>query len=203
MTTLQDFTSLNVNLIDNNGLVPVGTEIRDKLISLKKDKNINGLYFVHYSATNEQPAHVHVGFRYTDREKVESKITSFFNKSNFQTQTLIKDIKQCEPTDGSYYLLPKGVVSDYIVCQSFDWLLKLENDVPMQERDAQRIAFWFLENKKQIFKEVVNGYKRESNEQEIFWILERFIHHLLNAAWLLNIEPIIFIFLTGAGFFKK
>ena len=203
MTILQDFSSINVNLLNNNGLVPVGREIRDKLIKLRGDNNIIGLYYVNYSATDEQPPHVHVGFRYTDWKKVESKVTSFFNKSNFQTKELIKDIDQCKPTDGSYYLLPKNVISDYIVCQSFDWLLKLENEIPPKERDAQRITDWFLRNKKQIFEKVVKSYEREFSEKEIFWILERFIHHLLNSGLYHLLEQWILIYLIGAGFFKK
>jgi len=60
-----------------------------------------------------------------------------------------------------------------------------------------------LKNKEQIFEDVVNNYKRGFNEQEIFWILERFIHHLLNSGLYYSLEQWILIFLIGAGFFKK
>lgn len=204
MIYLQDFTSINVNLNADGGLVVVGREILSKLIELKNDKNIVGVYFTHYSQT--EPPHIHIGFRYINWKEIESKLTPFFDKSTYRTNDFIRDIQKCPPTDGKHHLLPydKGVISDYLVCQSFDWLLQLEKEIPESERDAERIAYWFLKNKNKIFAEVVKIYNSEFNEQEIFWVLERFVHHLLNTIqhnpsnelWILT-------YLSGSGFFKE
>ncbi len=197
MNVLQDFKSVKIFVKSTDGIALLGREIFSKFKKLRGEDGVVGLYFTHY------PDHVKVGFRYSNWSKVESKINSFLSSINSENIGVVRSIGNFEKTKGDYYLLPKNVISDYIVCQSFDWLLKLENDIPTQERDAQKISDWFLKNKKQIFDEVIGSYKIEFSKQEIFWMLERFIHHLLNAGLYYPLEQWILIYLIGAEFFKK
>lgn len=200
MINLPDFKSVTVSVKTGETVWLLGREVFEKLKILRNESDIIGVYFTHYSMP---PPHIRLGFRYTDWSKVERRINRFLDELKDQNHGLIQDIDKFEETTGEYYLLPKGVVSDYLACQSFDWLLRLENDLARKPKDAQRIAHWFMNNKDKIFEEIIDIHKNEFTDQEVFWMLERFIHHLLNSGWYYQIEPIILIYLSGSGFFKK
>lgn len=90
---------------------------------------------------------------------------------------------------GEYQPLPNEIVVDYIICHSFDWLVKAKEKFGNEHPSPNDVAKFLLQNKTEIEKSAIqaNDIFRDCAKasrlkpEEIGWVWERFVHHLLNA----------------------
>lgn len=174
-----------------NGVFMIGDRVFILLRKLVNEGKIRGAYFSHYYEPPKTEAHAKVGIRYHNLAQLDS-VSSMLDALCHEYQDVVIDRGKFEPTTGECKdpPLPADIVVDYIICHSFEFLLKVKNEfgdeLPPPDRMGQFLAVHRQEvthhivNAKDIFRDEQNTRPLTPEETSRVW--ERFVHHLLNAS---------------------
>jgi hypothetical protein len=170
-----------------NGVYCLGDQVFALLRGLLKERTVKGAYFTHYCWPPRVEPHVKVGIRFEKPPDLDA-VASILNELCGKQKYLVIDKGRFEHTTGEFEHLPPRIVVDYIVCHSFEFLLKHTQELRGKSQTPNEIARFLLLQKEEISTHIKVGdifrnelQARLITQEEGFWIQERFIHHLLNS----------------------
>lgn len=183
--SLKDMICVNIRTKDDESVRPLGSKVYDFLKGLETH-GINKVYFTHYNYNppSVKHPHVRVGIRLPELS-LEDETRQFIDDFVSQNIDLIEKDYKTEiehPQGNNETTYPDGVVSDYVICDCFSFVIEFKE---LQNLQEYLIVEWFLKNKEKLFHEIVEKYEklvgRSFNNEDTFKILERATHHIMNS----------------------
>jgi hypothetical protein len=203
---LNDFQNRDIFAHSQSHLKRLGNLIFTLLSEIRSQNKLKGCFFTHYNypLRGIEP-HVKVGIRYNTIEELEN-IKQQLDDLCQTESSLIRDPGKFNNTPGNDTRVPKDVVVDYIICHSFEWVVKIKQNFNASPLHLESLCKFILQNKNKIENKILgpnvfrDNAKRALTEEEIGKIWERFIHHLCNAcSFPNNIEYQIIAFLRKSS----
>ena len=172
-----------------NGVFIIGDRVFELLRKLAKEGKVRGAYLSHYYDPPKTEPHAKVGIRYRSVAELDSA-SSLLDCICDERRDVVIDKGKFEPTTGEFQYLPTEVVVDYVICHSFEFLLKVKDELGDELPPADRMAEFLANHRQEITDRVINArdlFRDEQNArrltpEEIRQVWERFVHHLLNAS---------------------
>lgn len=194
------FTRLEYGI---DGVFCLGDCIFNFLRDILFQNLVKSCYFTHYFGLPEIQPHVKVGIRFNTREALTS-VNGLLNHLCEEKSKLILNPGNFQTTYGYINDLPEDIVVDYIICYSFEWLVKIKEKFKVSYPSYESLGRFILQNKIKIEEEIIGKHifrydiSRRLEIEVISKIWERFIHHLCNA-YSFQHEPQLKGFLKGNG----
>lgn len=169
-----------------DGVFRLGNSIFDFLRDILSQNLVKGCYFTHYFKLPEIQPHVKVGIRFNTR-KALTTVNNFLNHLCKEKSKIIFNPGNFQTTSGYINDLPEDVVIDYIICYSFEWLVRIKEKFQVSYPSQESLGRFILQNKLKIEEEIIGKHifrynnSRQLEIEIISKIWERFIHHLCNA----------------------
>ncbi len=144
---------------------------------------INGCYYTHYSSPY---FHVKVGIKYESVGDLNN-INNILNRLCVNESYVINEPGRFQKTEGNVIYLDDNIIVDYIICYSFEWLIKVKEEFKKEIPSYEALGYFFIKNRKNIENEILSnkiirkGKLKSLNDQEKGVIWNRFIHHLCNS----------------------
>lgn len=190
MEYLKDLQTRNILTkpdIGLDGVYILGDQVFLLLRDLVQERKVRGAYFTHYCCPPQVEPHVKVGLRYEKTEDLSS-VTSLLDDLCGKQRDVVIDKGRFESTTGESDHLPPEIVVDYIICHSFDFVLKHREELEAKSQTPYEMARFLHLHMHEITAHIRQAdilrnelEARPITQEEGFWIQERFIHHLLNA----------------------
>jgi len=169
-----------------SGVFIIGDRVFGLLRKLATGGKVSGAYLSHYyDPPNKTEPHVKVGIRYHNVGELDSA-SSMLDRLCDEWRDVVIDKGEFERTTGEFQYLPSEIVVDYIICHSFEFLLKVKDELgdelPPPDRMAEFLVKYMHEitdrviNARDIFRDEQNTRKLTCEEARQVW--ERFVHHL-------------------------
>jgi len=200
---LIDFQNRNIITHTSLDMITLGEIIFRFLKKARSNNLVKGCFFTYYYyPPNGLEPQVKVGIRYNNTKEL-TNINQQLDKLCKKESNLIKDPGQFKTTPGSDERIPNDVVVDYVICYSFNWVVKIKEDfgsIPSYNDVGNLI----LNNKDNIeYKILKNSFRddkfRKLSIIESRTVWERFIHHICNACRIQNNEDSLINLLIANG----
>lgn len=201
---LNDFQNRDIFTYAPSHLIRLGSLVFTLLSKIRSQNKVKGCFFTHYNDPKGLKPHVKVGIRYNTIEEFENIKQQLDDLCQTENR-LIKDLGKFKNTSGNDTRVPKDVVVDYIICYSFEWVVKIKQNFNASSLHLESLCEFLLQNRDKIENEIMGpnvfreNAKRTLTREEISKIWERFIHHMCNACWLQKFEYQIIFFLRKNG----
>ncbi len=186
---LKDFQNRDIFIRVEYGLEGVfrlGSRVFDLLKEVSNQNLVIGCFFSHYFSPPQKLSQVKVGIRYNEVKNL-SIINNSLDHICKEERDIIFKTGDFQSTLGLHHRLPEDIVIDYIICYSFDWLVRIKEKFKASKPSYESLSKFILKNRINIEKEITSKNVFRSNnlkpmeEGVISNIWERFIHHLCNA----------------------
>lgn len=186
---LKDFQNRDIYTRPESGIDGVyilGEKIFKFLKKILSQSLVIGCCFSHYYYLPENLSQVKVGIRFNE-VKTLSIVNDSLNRICEEESKIILDTGNFQPTSGVIPGLPEDVVVDYIICYSFEWLLRIKEKFQLSPPSYESLGKFILQNRNKIEEEIMGrnifryNILRPLEFDVISKIWERFIHHLCNA----------------------
>jgi len=167
----------------NNGIYYLGAIIYETLKESLSKRIINGCYYTHYSSPY---FHVKVGIMYESLKDLNI-LNSILNSICVDESHIINESGRFQKTQGTVEYLGDNIIVDYIICYSFEWLIKVKEEFNKEIPSYEALGNFFIKNRKNIEDEIFSskiirkGKLKSLNNLEKGVIWNRFIHHLCNS----------------------
>lgn len=192
MEYLIDIQIRNIYTKPESGLVGVfslGDQVFKLLKELTDQNKIKGAYFSHYYNPPNTSPHVKVGIWYkelTEVSTVNQLLDNLCEKKKYKN--IVADKGIFEPTTGKWENFPDDIVVDYVICKSFEFLVKAKSDLGSCLPPLDMLASWLMQHKAEVDQVIMSKdifrapqKVRTLTSEESGWVWERIVHHLLNA----------------------
>lgn len=172
--------------LGSRGVYLLGKKILPLLRETLSQNLLEGCFFTHYYEPPKTPPHVKVGIRYNTVEALDT-VNNLLNNLCQDEREFVIDPGEFSPTSGYHIELPEDVVIDYIICYSFEWLVRIMDEFNVISPSYESLGRFILQNRNLIEDEIFRGHifregiLRPLENNVIRKIWERFIHHLCNA----------------------
>lgn len=170
---------------ESRNMEKLGAIIYRLLRDLKLNSKIYGCYYTHYFFPPIHDPHIKVAIRYKSEEQL-SIVNLELDKICEENKDIIDNYGTFKSTGGFYQGLSNEIIVDYIGCYSFEWLLKIEDELNETQISFENLAIFFINNNKKIDDILLKGkiYRNlepilVSNE-ELKIIRGRFVHYIIN-----------------------
>lgn len=188
---LKDLQTRNVHTrleLALDGVFFLGDRVFQVLRKLRQDGKVRGMYFTHYYGPPWIEPHAKVGIRYHNLADLESA-SSVLDTLCDEQKDIVIDKGRFEPTTGEFEHLPSEIVVDYIICHSFEFFLRVKEELGNELPLPNRIVDFLVRHREEITNQVINAkdiFRAETQVRpltaaETVWVWERVVHHLLNA----------------------
>jgi len=185
------------------GVFCLGINIYNFLEEILSHKSVKGCYFTHYFKPPEIQPHVKVGIRFNTIKSL-TNVNDLLNSLCEEKNELILKSGDFLPTTGCINEFSEDIVIDYIICYSFEWLVRIREKLKVSYPSFESLGSFILKNRIKIREEITGkdifryNISRPLENDVISKIWERFIHHLCNA-YSFQYEPQLKSFLKGYG----
>lgn len=169
-----------------NGVYLLGERIFEFLKKISSQNFVRGCYFSHYFSPPENLSQVKVGIRFND-VKILSIVNDSLNRICEEKREIILHPGEFQSTSGIHPGLPKDIVVDYIICYSFEWLIRIKERFISSYPSYELLGKFLLQNKKKIEQGIISknifrlNVLKPIEDDVVSIIWGRFIHHLCNA----------------------
>ncbi len=187
--TLRDFQNRDISTrpeLGGNGVYLLGKRIFLFLREILSQNLVRGCYFSHYFKPPEIPPQVKVGIRYNTMEALDT-VNNLLNNICQEESRLVLDPGGFSPTPGYIIGLPEDIVIDYIICYSFEWLVRITDEFNILLPSYETLGNYILQNRNLIEEGIFGQHifrdeiSRPLENKVISKVWERFIHHICNA----------------------
>lgn len=201
---LNDFQNRDIFTRTARDMLSLGNNIFTFLSDIRSQKMVKGCFFTHYNNPKEglRP-HIKVGIRYKTKEEL-THVNKLLDDLCKKESKLILNPGEFQTTSGYDNRLPKDVVVDYIICHSFEWVVRIKDKLELYP-SPESLGKFILQNKNEIEEEIMGPKVFRDNRsriltcEEIGKVWERFIHHMCNACRFQQFEYQLIVFLRKNG----
>ena len=173
------------------GIFKLGLKIFDFLKYIKSENKDMMFFLTHYFKPSEIPPHIKVGVRYKILRDL-NLVNELLDKLCQENEDIISIPGEFKHTSGYDELLPDDIIVDYIICYSFEWLIKLKEKFGASPPTTIILGNFILKNRNEIENQIMgknvfrNNISRPIEMKIAERIWERFIHHLCNSYQISN-----------------
>lgn len=171
-----------------NGVFQLGDKIFEFLKEISSQNLVRGCYLSHYFYPYPpgELCQVTVGIRFNEI-KTLTIINGKLDLICEEESGIVLNPGGFQSTTGKHKGLPKDIVVDYIICYSFEWLIRIRKKFKSARPSCESLGKFILQNKKNIKDGIMSknifrfNILKPITDNVACIIWSRFIHHLCNA----------------------